>query len=133
MNEARHLDVQHKRELDSRQEKTVPGKYFIPFTDIFENADTLVVVMEIPGVAQEDLEIRVEKDVLSVEGRIDFTKYQGLKPVYTEYNVGHFTRSFSLSSEIDQGAISARVKDGVLTLTLPKARQAEPRRIVIGA
>jgi HSP20 family protein len=133
MKDPRHLDSQHKRELESTQEKTVPGKYFIPFTDIFETADALVVVMEMPGVARDDLDIRIEKDVLLVEGRIDFAKYANLKPVYTEYNVGHFTRSFSLSNEIDQGAIGARVVDGVLTLTLPKARQAEPRRIVIGA
>jgi len=133
MTEPKHLDTPHKKELESKQEKTIPGKFFLPFTDIFETEDSLVVVMEMPGVDRNDIEVRVEKDILSVEGQIHFGKYENLKPVYTEYNVGHFSRSFSLSNEIDQTGIGARVVDGVLTLTLPKAKEAAPRRITIGA
>lgn len=132
MAETQNLDPIGKKELDTKQEKTVPGKHYLPFTDIFETPDALVVVMEMPGVERDDLEIRVEKDVLTVEGRINFKKYENLQPVYTEYNVGHYTRSFSLSSEIDQERIAARLVDGVLTLQLPKAREAAPRRIPIG-
>jgi len=133
MSDSQHRATLHKREVESRQEKTVPGKFFIPATDIFETDKALVVVMEMPGVGRDDIDIRVEKGVLSVEGHIDFSKYEKLTPVYTEYDVGHFSRSFSLSNEIDQAGISARVVDGVLTLTLPKAAESAPRRIVIGA
>jgi HSP20 family molecular chaperone IbpA len=66
-----------------------------------------------------------------VEGQIDFSKYGGLEPVYTEYNVGHYARAFTLSSKIDQENISAQVEDGVLTLTLPKVKEVQPRRITI--
>jgi hypothetical protein len=66
---------------------------------------------------------------LRVEGRIDFTKYQGLDPLYTEYNIGHYSRAFTLSSKIDQQQISAELEDGVLKLTLKKAQEAMPRRI----
>jgi HSP20 family protein len=57
---------------------------------------------------------------------------KGMEPVYTEYNIGHYTRSFTLSNKIDQERISAQLDDGVLTLTLPKAQEAQPRRISIG-
>ena len=66
------------------------------------------------------------------EGRIDFSRYAEMEPVYTEYNIGHYSRKFSLSSKIDQQKISAEMADGVLTLTLPKAEEAKPRRIKIG-
>jgi HSP20 family protein len=70
-------------------------------------------------------------DVLRVEGRIDFSKYEALEPVYAEYNVGHFVRAFTLSNKIDQDRISAEVAEGVLTLTLQKAKSAAQRRIQV--
>ena len=88
--------------------------------------------MEMPGVEKNDINVALENDVLRVDGQIDFSKYEGMEPVYTEYNVGHYTRSFTLSSKIDQERISAQLDDGVLTLTLPKAKEAQPRRISIG-
>jgi len=88
--------------------------------------------MEMPGVEKKDVEVNVENDVLRVEGRVDFTKYEGLEPLYTEYNVGHFARSFTLSNRIDQQQIAAQLEDGVLTLTLKKAKEAMPRKIAIG-
>ena len=88
--------------------------------------------MEMPGVEKKDLEVEVEDDVLRVDGRIDFSKYKDMEPVYAEYNVGHYARSFTLGSTIDQEKIGASLEDGVLTLTLPKARHAQPRKVAIG-
>ena len=87
--------------------------------------------MEIPGVEKKDVDVNIENDVLRVEGRLDFSKYEGLEPLYTEYNVGHFARAFTLSNKIDQQQISAELDDGVLTLTLKKAKDAMPRKIAI--
>jgi HSP20 family protein len=126
------LEVQEKKELVSKEEKTVPGRYFVPNTDIFETEDTLVVVMELPGVQKKDVEINLENDTLRVEARIDYGKYDGLEPLYTEYNVGHFARAFALSNKLDQTQIGAELDNGVLTLTLKKAKEAMPRRIAIG-
>jgi HSP20 family molecular chaperone IbpA len=131
MAQSQALEVQEKKELVSKEEKTVPARYFVPNTDIFETDDALVVVMEIPGVEKKDVEVSVENDTLRVEGRIDFRKYEGLEPLYAEYNVGHFARAFSLSNKLDQAQISAELDNGVLTLTLKKAKEAMPRRIAI--
>ena len=125
------LQVQEKRELQKKEESTAPVRMFLPTTDIYETDQALTVVMEMPGVDKGKVEINIEEGVLTVEGRIDFSKYEALVPVYTEYNIGNFRRSFSLSNSIDQDKIRADLKDGVLTLTLPKAEQAKPRKIAV--
>ena len=104
MSEAQELAVRDKKELVSKEEKTTPGRYYIPYADIYETDEALSVAMEMPGVEKKDLNVALENDVLRVDGRIDFSKYEGIEPVYTEYNVGHYVRSFALSSKIDQGA-----------------------------
>ena len=84
-----------------------------------------------PGVGKEAVDVSVENDILTIDGRIDYSKYEGLQPIYTEYNVGYYTRSFQISSKIEQGGISAELKDGVMTLVLPKAETAKPRKIKV--
>ena len=125
------LEVQEKKELMSKDEKTVPARYYVPTTDIYETEDALTLVMEMPGVGKQAIDVNVENDVLRVEARIDFSKYVGLEPLYTEYNIGYFARSFTLSSKIDQQQISAELDEGVLKLTLKKAKEALLRRIPV--
>ena len=132
MAQSQALQSQEKRELVSKDEHTVPVRYFVPTTDIFETEDALTVVMEVPGVGRDAIDINVENDVLKIEAKIDPSKYDGMEPLYTEYNVGHFARSFTLSNKIDQQQISAKLEDGVLTLTLKKAKEAVPRKISVG-
>ena len=131
MAKSKELQVQEKKELVSKEEQTVPAKFYVPYTDIYETEDNLTVVMDMPGVQRDKLNVTVEKDVLKVEGKIDFANYDGLDPLYTEYNVGHFTRQFNLSNKIDQEKIHAHIEDGVLHLVLPKAEEAKPRQIKI--
>lgn len=89
------------------------------------------MILEMPGVEKRNVDVRVEDGVLSVLGKLDLSKYQGLQPLYVEYNVGHYSRSFQLSSKVDQSKIAAELKDGVLSLTLPKVEQAKPRTIEV--
>ncbi|HET6185228.1 MAG TPA: Hsp20/alpha crystallin family protein [Acetobacteraceae bacterium] len=131
MTAAQDLAVQEKKEVATKGERTVPGRYYMPPADIYETDEALTVLMEMPGVARERLKVSLENDVLQVQGEIDLGKYEGMEPVYAEYNVGHYARSFTLSRKIDQERIGAQLQDGVLTLTLPKAREAQPRRIPI--
>ncbi|MGA2794696.1 MAG: Hsp20/alpha crystallin family protein [Roseiarcus sp.] len=125
------LQVQPKREVEKKQESTVPVRSFLPVTDIFETDQALTVVLEMPGVSKESVEVGVENDVITIAGRIDFSKYEGLQPLYTEYNIGNYSRSFQISSKIEQDGIKAELKDGVMTLVLPKAEKAKPRRISV--
>jgi HSP20 family protein len=125
------LQVQQKRELANKEETTTPARVFVPVSDIYETAEALVLVLEMPGVDKGNVNISVEDDVLKLEGRLDFSKYQNLQPVYTEYNVGHYARTFRLSGRIDQSKISAEMNDGVLSLILPKAEEAKPRTIQV--
>ena len=126
------LQPQEKKELVSKDEQTVPVRHFVPTTDIFETEDALTVVMEVPGVGRDAIDITTENDVLKIEAKIDPAKYDGMEPLYTEYNIGHFARSFTLSNKIDREQISANLEDGVLTLTLKKAKEATPRKISVG-
>jgi HSP20 family protein len=125
------LQVQKKREMESKEEATIPSRVFMPNADIYETPSDLQVVMEMPGIEKNNVDIRVEDGVLQVQGRLDLSKYSGLQPLYTEYNVGHYARSFQLSSKIDQTKIAAEMKDGVLSLTLPKVEEVKPRTIQI--
>ena len=125
------LAVRDKREAASREERTVPGRFYAPPADVWETEEALVVAMEVPGAAREAVEVEVKEDVLRVEARIDPAKYGGLEPVYAEYGVGHWARSFALSDRVDRERIEARLEDGVLTLTLSKAAAARPRRVEV--
>jgi HSP20 family protein len=131
MAKKQELQVQQKQEVDKAQESTTPTRAFLPTADIFETEDALNVVLEMPGVDKGNVDVAVENGLLTVEGRIDFSKYEGLQPVYSEYNVGPFRRSFRISNRIDQDKIKAEMRDGVITLVLPKAEEAKPRRIKV--
>jgi HSP20 family protein len=131
MEKSQELAVQQKKEMDAKQEKTFPARYFVPTADIFETGDALTLVMEVPGVEKKDLDVSLQNGVLRVEGRIDFGKYEGFEPVYSEYNIGHYSRAFALSDQIDAEGISADLANGVLTLTLNKVKEAAARRIEI--
>lgn len=128
---AQELQVQEKKELASAEEKTEAGKYYLPYTDIHESADAIVVTMDMPGVDKDRIDIELEKNILTVTGRVNFSNYEGFIPVYTEYNVGNYTRRFTVSNEIDTNGISAKIENGVLTVNLPKTKQAAARRIEV--
>lgn len=125
------LQVQQKREVDKAQEPTTPTRAYLPTTDIFETEDALTVILEMPGVDRDDIEVSVENGMLTVEGKINFKKYEGLQPIYSEYNIGPYRRTFRLSSRVAQDQIRAEMRDGVISLVLPKAEEAKPRRIEV--
>ncbi len=127
----REMPVREKQELDAERETTQVGRVYSPDTDILETPEALIVTMEMPGVARDQIDIRLEKNVLTVTGNVEFAKYDGLEPVYTEYNVGHYTRHFTVSSRIDQGGITASMNNGVLEVKLPKHREQEARQIQV--
>lgn len=125
------LQVQEKQPLETEQESTVPARFYVPQTDIFEDDNALTVIMEMPGVDRDNVSVDLENNQLQVEGRIGAKLYDDMEPLYTEYNIGHYRRGFTLSSKIDRSKISADMNDGVLKILLPKIDQAKPRRIAV--
>ena len=127
---SQELTAREKQELKTN-EPTRPGRTYVPEVDIYETQDGLWLWADMPGVDENSLEVRVADGVLSIEGQVALQEYGSLDPVYTEYNVGNYSRRFSLSNEIDADHIKARMTDGVLALELPKAERAKPKRIAV--
>jgi HSP20 family protein len=113
----------------SREETRSQEQYITPPVDIYETADGLVVKADLPGVAKEGLEVRVENSLLTIRGKAAHAAPGD--PVYREYGLVNFFRQFELNERVDQGKISADLKHGVLTLNLPKAEEAKPRQIEV--
>jgi HSP20 family molecular chaperone IbpA len=120
-----------KRELQQAEERTEAGRFFSPYADIHETEQAVIVSLEVPGVDKNAIEIQLEKGVLTVKGKVDASKYESLRPIYSEYNVGNYVRTFAVSPKIDANAITATVTDGVLRIALPKAKEALSRRIAV--
>jgi HSP20 family molecular chaperone IbpA len=124
-------------ELRSREKQTLErettrgGPVFRADVDIVERADEYLVTADLPGVESNDLQVRLESGVLSIEATRGFVPEPGWTPVYSEYASGGFYREFRLSDQIDVGRISAKMRDGVLELHLPKAEQHRTRRIEV--
>ena len=125
------LEVATKKEVEQKQEHTIAGKRYRPATDIVETEGELLLYMDMPGVDKDQINVKLEKNVLVIDGQINSNPYADLKALYTEYNIGHFTRRFELSNEIDQANIGATVNEGVLKLTLPKVPEKQPRLIQV--
>ena len=128
------LTSKEKQEV-REQERTRPGRTFVPDVDIREDDEALWLWADMPGVDPENLEVELHDDVLRLEGSVSLARYDGLQPVYTEYHVGNFARRFSLADahRYDPDAVSARLVNGVLEVKLPKSEKAKPRRIPITA
>jgi HSP20 family protein len=126
---SQEVTPREKRELQQPEERTEAGRFFSPYADIHENDRAVIVALEVPGVDKNAIDIQLEKGVLTVKGTVDAAKYESLRPIYSEYNIGNYVRTFAVSPKIDGSAISATVTDGVLRIELPKAKEALPRRI----
>jgi len=126
------LAVKDKKEV-TREEPTRPGRAYQPEVDIFETTEGLWLWADMPGVDDKSISVDLADGVLTIEGGVALDDYKDLTPVYTEYNVGNYTRRFAISSDIDAEKIEARVRNGVLELKLPKAEKAKPRKIAVSA
>jgi HSP20 family protein len=106
---------------------------FVPQVDIVEVPDGIVLYADLPGLAEDQLDVTVDRNLLTIRGRIAETVPEGYEPLHQEYGVGDYERAFTLSNEVDRDGIAARFENGVLRLHLPKTRQPAPRKILVGA
>jgi HSP20 family protein len=114
-------------------ERTRSRRRFIPKADIFETESEIVLLADIPGANEKSVDITLEKSVLTVDAYISPTRSEDYQMAYAEYEEGDYQRSFRLSDEIARESIEATVRDGVLRLRLPKAKQAQARKIAVTA
>jgi HSP20 family molecular chaperone IbpA len=123
-----------ERREDEGRETTRGVPVYRPLADIREDAKGgVVLTLEMPGVGAGDVDIDVERRMLTIRGRGRIIAPEGYRRLYAEYGEGDYERAFTLSEEIDEGAIRAEMANGVLTLTLPRAEAARPRRIEVKA
>jgi HSP20 family molecular chaperone IbpA len=105
----------------------------MPPVDVIEDATGITLYADLPGVPRDKLNLHVEADTLTIEGDVEFSTPEGMEASYAEVSVPRFRRVFTLSKELDTGKVSAELNQGVLTLRIPKAEHAQPRRIEITA
>lgn len=127
-------DVQ-KKETGAKEgvERTRSKKLYTPAVDIIEGKDGLLLIADMPGVDENSVDITLEKNVLTIYGTVEPEIPEKHRLVSSEYGIGDYQRTFTLSDEIDREKIEATVKNGVLRLTLPKAEAAKTRKIPVKA
>ncbi len=132
MSENKALEVR-KQELTRAEggEMTRTRRVFIPRTDIYEDGQKITVVADMPGVDEKSVDVTLEKNTLTIRGFAREAGPENASLMYSEYVSGDYERSFIISSEVDRDKIEASMKDGVLTLRLPKAAAAVARKIQI--
>jgi len=124
-----------KQEVTTTEEteRACDCRSFIPRSDIYELDDQIVIVADVPGVDEDSIDVTIEKNVLTINALVNPVIPQGYSLSFAEYEVGDFQRSFRLSDEINRAKIRASVKNGVLRLYLPKAKEALARKISVKA
>jgi|UniRef100_A0A7C3Z150 HSP20 family protein len=126
----KELTPKAKEEAPAKGERVRPGRVFLPAVDIFETPQALVLVADMPGVSGDKVTLDLKENLLTIHGEVTPPSEKETMLVQ-EYAVGDYYREFQVGELIDKNKIEATVKNGVLTLTLPKAEKAKPRRIEV--
>lgn len=120
-----------KQEIVRREAGGIDVATLFPLVDVIEDENGITLTADLPGVTKENLAIRVDADMLTIEGTVTLGESESMEPVYAEIRAAQYKRTFTLSRELDAAQIAASIKDGVLTLHVPKLEQAKPRRIEV--
>lgn len=126
-------DIKKHETQEVQHAQTRPRAVYKPRVDIVERENEIVLYADMPGVDEKSVDITVEKSELTIKGKADDTHYVTGKLIHREYGVGDYERVFTLSDRIDREGIKATVKNGVLTLVLPKAEEAKAKKIEVKA
>ena len=130
---ATELTTQEGDQTPATAEPTSSRTLLRPAVEIIDSENEIQLVAEMPGVDEQDADVTLERNVLTIRGKSRPVEPEGFELVYSEYTPADFERSFTLSEEIDREKIEATVKNGVLTLRLPKIKEAQTRKIGIKA
>ncbi len=113
----------------ARQAQLFSG--WTPALDLYQNNDNVVAVVELPGMRKEDIDISLHDGMLTIAGERQSSSSEGENAERTERFSGKFRRSITLPTRVDAGKVSASYKDGILTVTLPKAEEAKPKKVEV--
>jgi len=119
-------DVARKEEARAAAESAL-----MPPVDVFEDATGITLLADLPGVPKDRLHLQVEAETLTIEGEVALEVPEGMEATHAEVNLPRYRRVFTLSRELDTDKVSAEFRNGVLTLRIPKAEHAQPRRIEV--
>lgn len=122
---------QNENNIVNIPERTEQQQYYTPLVDIIETEDAFIFQADMPGVKSEDVDVSFENGTLMIAGKVQPRRPEKGQYIWREYGVGHFYRSFTLSTPINVDGIKAELKNGELTLTVPKAESVKPRKIEI--
>jgi HSP20 family protein len=122
-------EVQQAKNKPEQRQREMPA--LLPRVDVREDRDGITVIADLPGVPKDRLELKVEGDLLQIEGEIAPQTPDNMEAAYAEVQLSHYRRAFTLSSELDTGRIQAQFRDGVLQLRIPKHEHAQPKRIEV--
>jgi HSP20 family protein len=128
------MAMESKPAAAGQTERTRPegqGRCFQPATDVVETADAVLLRLDMPGVAKENVDLTIDKDMLTIVGKAE--PEQAGQAVYRETYVGDYQRQFSLSADLDPAKITAAMSHGVLTVQIGRAEKVKPRKIKIEA
>ncbi|MCB1875688.1 MAG: Hsp20/alpha crystallin family protein [Chromatiales bacterium] len=128
MNDRTDIETPERKDVRAEAER-----YLVPRVDIYETAEGITLLADMPGVSKEHLDVRVEKDTLHVAGQATVETPQAMDALHADLRESRYQRSFTLSSELDAQGIRASLNDGVLTLSVPKRAEHQPRRIDISS
>jgi HSP20 family molecular chaperone IbpA len=120
-----------KQETGVTQEVKQQEQAILPAVDIFENESGITVQADMPGVSRDRLDVHIDSDTLAIEGLAEIPMPEGMDAIYADIRSTRYQRSFTLSRELDTERIEAGLKDGVLTLRIPKREEHRPRRIEV--
>lgn len=112
-------------------ENQEPRASLLPAVDVIEDARGITLYADLPGVSKDQLKLHVEADTLTIEGEVGLDIPTGMEASHVEVNLPRYKRVFTLSKELDTGKVNAKFEQGVLTLRIPKAEHAQPRRIEV--
>jgi len=127
---------EHQGKLPAEQQNGEPTRErptFRPRCDIAETEDGLLLIADVPGATQEDLDIQLDRRELIIRAEVAEEAPEGMSSLYREYQVGDYERRFTLTGDFDIDRIEANLSNGVLTIRLPRAAQAQARRIEVRA
>jgi len=126
-------DTQVKQQDQQEMERTRGGEIYRPPVDILEVEDELTLIADMPGVKSDGIDINFEDGVLTIQGKVEPRYPENARFLLIEFGIGDFYRTFRVSEEIDPERIHAEYGNGVLTVHLPKAESAKPRKISVQA